>query len=178
MSGVARRAAGLAMAVLAVAIVAGGSRWPWRAAPDDLALIRLDWRARGERVEECRPPTPEEIAERPAHMRPREICEGKVTPYALRVEVDGEVVINDTIHGAGAREDRPLYVAREIAVRPGSREVRIDFDRIDDRSERRASGITPSVRLAGSFRLTPRQVLVVTYDAERGRLAASAGSQK
>ena len=93
-----------------------------------MALVRLDWRARGERVEDCRPPTEEEIAGRPPHMRPREICEGRVRPYSLRVVVDRAVVVDDTIHGAGAREDRPLYVAREIAVRPGVRELRIDFE--------------------------------------------------
>jgi hypothetical protein len=205
---VARRLAGVAVAALALAVVAGGSRWPWKAAPDDLALIRLDWRARGERVEECRPPTEEEMAGRPSHMQPREICEGKVSPYALRVLVDGEVAVDDTIHGAGAHEDRPLYVARELAVRPGSHDVRIDFEKIDteeeedheeedlneeddderdddederdedqeqrDRPELHDAEATPSVSLAGSFHLEPRQVLVVTYDADRRSLIASA----
>lgn len=131
MSAMPRRAAGVAMAGAILAIVAGGSQWPWKAAPDDIAIIRLDWRARAERVEECRPPTEEELAERPPHMRPLEICEGKVSPYALRVVVDGEVVVDDTIHGAGAREDRPLYVAREIVVRPGRHDLRIDFEEIE-----------------------------------------------
>jgi hypothetical protein len=131
MSAVARRLVGLAVAGVALGIVAGGSRWPWTAARDDVALIRLDWRARAERVEECRPPTEDEIAERPPHMRPLEICEGKVSPYALRVVVDGGVVVDDTVHGAGAREDRPLYVAREITVRPGPHDLRIDFEKIE-----------------------------------------------
>lgn len=169
------------------------------AAPDDVALVRLDWRARAERVEECRPPTEDEIAERPPHMRPREICEGRVTPYSLRVEVDRAVVVDDTVHGAGAREDRPLYVAREIAVRPGLHDLRIDFEKIEpeeegggeaeterdederdedeeehDRAELYAAELTPSVSLTGAFRLEPRQVLVVTYDPDRRRLVTSA----
>lgn len=210
MNAVPRQLAGMAVAALALAVVAGASRWPWKAAPDDVALIRLDWRARGERVEECRPPTEEEMAGRPSHMQPREICEGKVSPYALRVLIDGEVAVDDTIQGAGAHEDRPLYVARDLAVRPGSHDVRIDFEKIEteeeeeedheeedlneeddderdddederdedqeqrDRPELHDAEATPSVSLAGSFHLEPRQVLVVTYDADRRSLISSA----
>lgn len=199
MSAMARRAAGMAMAAALLAIVAAGSQWPWEAASDDIAIIRLDWRARAERVEECRPPTEEEIAERPPHMRPLEICEGRVSPYALRAVVDGEVVVDDTIHGAGAREDRPLYVAREIGMLPGLHDLRVEFEKVggaesgpddgaqgeeeeddeveeDDEREadESAGGATPSVRLSGTFRLEPRQVLVVTYDPERRELVASA----
>lgn len=200
----ARLAAGIAMAVAILAVVAGGSRWPWTAAPDDVALLRLDWRARGERVEECRPPTEEEIAERPPHMRPREICEGKVLPYALRVLVDDRVAVADTVRGAGAHGDRPLYVAREIAFAPGLHDLRVEFEKIgpDERgtkaeagageeddeddeknddgedeereTEESAGEATPSMRLSGTFRLAPRQVLVVTYDPERRELVASA----
>lgn len=197
----ARSGPGIAMAVAILAVVAGGSRWPWTAGPDDVALLRLDWRARGERVEECRPPTEEEIAERPPHMRPREICEGKVLPYALRVLVDGRVAVADTVRGAGAHGDRPLYVAREIAIAPGLHDLRVEFEKIgaDERGTKAEAGAgeeddeenddgedeereteesvgeaTPSMRLSGTFRLAPRQVLVVIYDPERRELVASA----
>lgn len=208
--------------VAALAIVAIGSRWPWLASLDEVALVRLDWRARGERVEECRAPRDEEIAELPVHMRPREICESKIAPYTLVVTLDGAVVIDDTIHGAGAREDRPLYVAREIAVSPGPHYLHIGFEKIgfekidlekslsrdagaedeedgdedddgeagdeaeddedgheeDGRPGVHAADVSPSLWLAGTFRLAPRQVLVVTYDPDRRSLVASAQASR
>lgn len=188
MSAMPGRLAGLAVAGAVLGILVAGSQWPWTAAPDDVAVIRLDWRASAERVEECRPPTDEEIAERPPHMRPREICEGRVIPYSLHVVVDRVVVVDDTIHGAGVREDRPLYVAREIVVSPGLHDLRIDFETIepeeeagheeedpDDEDDDDDDGEhSPSVSLAGAFRMGPRQVLVVTYDPDRRSLVASA----
>jgi hypothetical protein len=78
-------------ALLAAVLAAGatvGLGWlsqvPYEPGSSDDAMIRLSWRARGARVEECRPLTAEELERIPSHMQREEICEGTVLPYRLR----------------------------------------------------------------------------------------------
>jgi hypothetical protein len=119
-------------------------------------------------VEECRTITPEELAELPIHMRREEVCEGRVVPFGLGVEIDERLVLADTIHGAGARGDRPIYVFREILVEPGTREIVVRFTPLggDDRDE----GSAETETLRRTIRLAPSEVALVTYDDDRGEL--------
>lgn len=186
---------GVAVAAILAAAIAAGSRFPWTG-EGETAIVRLSWRARGEKVEECRPLTEREQADLPVHMRRSEICEGRVLPYALRVAIDGKVVVSDMLHGAGAREDRPVYVFREIRVEPGIHSLRIDFERLgpgvavrrearedapgsDEAGEDHArpeihdAPSTPSLSLETRIALDPREVVLVTHDPERARLVVT-----
>jgi hypothetical protein len=127
MNPAARRALGLGIAGLATLGIGAASRAPWTATPPDQALLRLSWRAQSETREECRPLTDAEKAELPIHMRVPELCESRAIPYLLRVTIDGSVLLADTVHGAGAREDRPVYVFREIGLAPDRHALRVDF---------------------------------------------------
>jgi hypothetical protein len=118
-------AAGVAVAATAGLVAASGVRWV--ANEDPGARLRLSWRAAGQRVEACRAPTEDELAGLPPHMRPREICEGRLLPFRLVVAVDGETVLERTVHPAGARADRPTYVFEEIPLEPGAHRLRVDF---------------------------------------------------
>ena len=142
------------------------------------AIVRLAWRARGERVRDCRRLTPEELAKLPAHMRQAEVCEGRVLPYRLAVEVDDQPVANQVIRGAGAREDRPLYVYQDIPVQPGLHRIAIQFTlegRPEAHEESRLA-TPPRLALDTTLSLAPRQVLLVTYDEEREQLVVRDGS--
>lgn len=150
-------AAGFALFVGVV--LAALSRAPYEIEPGDDAVIRFSWRA-AERVEECRPLTDEEQAELPAHMRQTETCERRVSPFALRIGVDGQDVVHDTLSGAGARGDRPLYVYREVGVSAGKHELAVEFGAVDSAE--------PPLRLERVVELLPREVVLVTRDAERG----------
>ncbi|MDX1624291.1 MAG: hypothetical protein R3199_09975 [Gemmatimonadota bacterium] len=155
-------------ALLAAALLAAiglATRWGWTAGEDPRALVRLTWKIRGERVEECREPTEEELAERPPHMRRERVCEGRVVPYALSVEIDGRTAVTDIVHGAGAREDRPIAVHREIPVTPGEHAVRIRFEALGGESP-------DALSLERTLRLGPREVAVVTWDPDRRSLVA------
>jgi hypothetical protein len=122
-----RRALGLGVAALVTLGIGAASQAPWTATGPDEALLRLSWRAQSETREECRPLTAEEKAELPIHMQVPEVCESQAIPYLLRVSIDGSVLLADTVHGAGAREDRPVYVFREIGLIPGRHALAVEF---------------------------------------------------
>jgi hypothetical protein len=122
-----RRALGLGVVALVTLGIGAASQAPWTATDPDEALLRLSWRAQSETREECRPLTAEEKAELPIHMQVPEVCESQAIPYLLRVSIDGSVLLADTVHGAGAREDRPVYVFREIGLIPGRHALAVEF---------------------------------------------------
>lgn len=127
-----RRIVAAAAAALATLAIGAASRAPWAASPADRALLRLSWRAPSEVAEQCRPLSNEEKADLPVHMQVPEVCETRAIPYLLSVRIDGETFAADTIHGAGAREDRPVTVFREIPVAVGEREIDIAFGPLVD----------------------------------------------
>lgn len=140
-------------------VLAALSRAPYEIEPGDDAIVRFSWRA-AERVEECRPLTDEEQAELPAHMRQTETCERRVSPFALRIGVDGQDIVQDTLAGAGARGDRPLYVYREVGVSAGKHELTVEFGAV--------GSADPPLRLEREIDVLPREVVLVTRDSERG----------
>jgi hypothetical protein len=126
------------------------------------------------------------------------------------VEVDGRAAFEDVVRGAGLRNDRPLYLLREVDVPPGIHAIRVTFvrrEKTDDdaaafapavspeadtglyagRAQREASeharraGAAIPARLAldTSLAFAPRQVKVITFNAEqRGlQLVAEAGGK-
>lgn len=156
---------------------------PYTAERDVGAIVRLAWRARGERVQDCRRRTPEELAKLPAHMRQEEVCEGRILPYRLVVEMDGVATVNQLIHGAGAREDRPLYVFQDLVVSPGTHRVGVTFTRegappADSTTAAGALRTPARLTLDTLLTLGSRRVVLVTYDEEREQLVVRDGSER
>lgn len=165
---------GLALGV-GVVLTAGlvlGSALPYTDAPDAAALIRLSWRAVGERVEECRAPSPDELAALPPHMRQSEICEARLAPFRLAVAIDGATVFEGRIRPRGARRDRPAYVFQEFRVAPGSHRLGIEFA-----SEAGGEPGRPPLRFDERVTLDARDILLVTTPPEADRLIALGGSR-
>lgn len=166
---------GLAILVGAAATAALGalSQAPYAPREAQQSLLRLAWRLRGSPVTECRRLSPDELARLPAHMRRAEECTRGVAPYRLDVRIDGRPAIDELVHAAGARQDRPLYVHHEVPLAPGEHVVEVTFLPADPESgavapdDRRAP-----VRLALRSLLTlgPGDVALVTYDADSGAL--------
>jgi hypothetical protein len=141
------------------------------------AVLRLAWSARPERIETCRRPSDEEQARLPRHMQQALVCEGRAATYRLEVRHAGGVIAEQVVHGGGLRQDRRLYVFRELPLPAGRAHVDIRFERIEsDVSEdgRRPRGDAVPSRLALNHTLTlrPREVILVTYDVERRTLVA------
>ncbi|HSJ05698.1 MAG TPA: hypothetical protein VK936_03280 [Longimicrobiales bacterium] len=164
-----RRLLGLVVACAALGAVGAGTRVPWTPSSGEDAVLRLSWRLRGVRVEECRRLTPAELERQPAHMRREEVCEGRIEPYRLTVEIDGQRVEDVLVAASGARADRPLYVYREFRLRPGEHSAAVRFA-----VESGSVGDDDRVALTWSGRAVfrPGRVLLVTYDADARALVA------
>jgi hypothetical protein len=173
----ARTALGAILAAIATLGIGAASRAPWTASPADRALLRLSWRAQSEATEECRPLSEKEKAELPVHMRVPEVCETRAIPYLLQVRIDGSAILAETVHGTGAREDRPIYVFREISLAPGRHELDVEFapitDEEDDEEEDEAKAIP--LKYSETIVLGDREVALVTYDPERRALVRVVG---
>lgn len=125
-----QRVAGVAIALALLVALTALSRVTYPTHDADRALLRLSWRARGERIERCRRATAAELANVPAHMRREVICEGvHVAPYRLRVGVDDRTLADGIVAGTGVAGDRPIYLLREFAISPGQHRIRVQFDR-------------------------------------------------
>ncbi len=169
-----RKAFAAALALAALAAVGALSQLPYTAERATHAVIRLAWRARGERVEECRRLTPEELARIPAHMRREEECVGRLLPYRLQVTLDGSRAVDQLVQAAGARHDRPLFVFRELPVSPGQHALAVTFThegtlpagaRAEEEAERPLRLVLDTI-----VTLTARRALLVTYDEARREL--------
>ena len=196
------RAMGIAAALLVTFGIAWAStvRMPSASA---VAVLRLAWTARPERIEDCRPQREEELAKLPAHMRQAVVCTGTTATYRLEVRREGAVIADRIVRGGGLRHDRPLYVFRDISLPPGDAAIAVRFFRVDGVGEPKASDATApagSIRdrhsmdddrrrredeerirgqeeaipavlsLEHRFHFMPREVILVTYDAERREL--------
>jgi hypothetical protein len=120
-----------AAVVVVTAAVAGAlgfaSRAPYEPAVRGDALLRLSWRLRGERIEQCRDRSAAELEALPAHMRTPRECTVQLVSYRLGVKVDGKTVAHGTFAPAGAKGDRPIFVLQDIPIEPGSRNVLVEF---------------------------------------------------
>ena len=201
----------VSVSALGLGVLARASAAPVSLHEGTTARLRLSWSARPERIEVCRTLSAQELAQREEHMRQRVECDGHFATYALRVESDGHMIGEAVVHGAGLRNDRPLYLLREYDLAPGLRRVRVSFTRrekTDDdaaafapaasaeadtgifagRAQREAveharrarAAIPAHLELDTTLTIAPRQVLIVTFVAERRRmvLLASEGGPR
>lgn len=179
MSRQGRRTLGAVTAAASLALLGALSRVPYAAEPGAQALLRLAWRARGERVEQCRRLTPAELARVPAHMRQEFQCASRIVPYRLRVALDGREVINALVQAAGARHDRPLYVFRELRVPPGPHALAVRFARAETvpaAGREDETTTPPELRLDTAVLFLSRRAALVTYDEEQRRLTLIAAA--
>lgn len=144
MSPAARYTVGGGLAIAVTVGIALLSSLPYAAEPNPRAVVRLSWRVLGEQVRECRRLTSEELDRLPAHMRQEVQCEGRVAPYRLTVLVDGVLADSGLIRASGAREDRPIYVFREIELDPGEHRLEIAFVREGPEADAESTARSPS----------------------------------
>ncbi|MCR4339031.1 MAG: hypothetical protein NUW01_03990 [Gemmatimonadaceae bacterium] len=124
----------LAAATLSAAVLlatAWGSIAPLKVARGDDAIVRISLGARPERIEVCRRQTDEELARLAPQMRQSVVCEGTTARYRLEVRRNGELLHSQVVRGGGLRNDRPLYVSRDLPVPPGPAVFAVRLARID-----------------------------------------------
>ncbi|MEX1186788.1 MAG: hypothetical protein WEA80_09385 [Gemmatimonadaceae bacterium] len=124
----------LAAATLSAAVLlatAWGSIAPLKVARGDDAIMRISLGARPERIEICRRQTDEELARLAPQMRQSVVCEGTTARYRLEVRRNGALLHSQVVRGGGLRNDRPLYVSRDLPVPPGPAAFAVRLSRID-----------------------------------------------
>ena len=111
----------------------------------------------------------EEQAQLPTHMRREEVCERTGIPYRLRVLLDGAELEETLIRGAGTREDRPIYVYRELRVSPGTHRLEIDLTPRAGAEAPAGEAPVEALELAEELDLADGDVALITR-SEDGRL--------
>ncbi len=148
----------VAVSALAVLLIGWGSRAPYQATDSNEALLRLSWRMRPERNEQCRDRTQAELDALPVHMRTPRVCETSVVPYRLILQIGDGAADTTTVLPAGAKHDRPIYLLRDSLLAPGSRRVRVAFERADSASAKALS-------FDATLRFAPGHIELITLDA-------------
>jgi hypothetical protein len=184
-----------AIAVMLTVGLAALSRGEWRAHREVQASLRLTWSARPERIESCHRLSESELEKLPAHMRQQVTCEGVSATYRLRVWRGDSLLDDRVLHGSGLRRDRPMHVLRDYEVPPGTHRLRVEVHRIEtpaadsdadvadtgssldrgvreaeERQRRRLEAIPAELRLDEEVIVAPREVVLVTWDADARRL--------
>jgi hypothetical protein len=182
------RSAALAVTAVVMAVLAWASVAPMPVHGSADAVLRVAWSARPERVERCRERSAEELESLPAHMRQPVACEGAAAEYRLTVTRNGLAVVDRLVRGGGLRHDRRLYVLEEIPMLPGEVTIDVRFDRLGtdaggasgvgaaraagpaERAVPQGESVPPQLALTERLSVREREVVLVTYSAERRSL--------
>jgi hypothetical protein len=138
------------------------SQWPaYRHLPADAALIKLSLVHTGERVGECRERTAEELARLPPNMRAPTICPRERSPVTVELDIDGEPAVRVVAPPSGLSGDGASAMYRRLTVKAGERLIAVRL-----RDDARSDGF--AYTLERRVTLSPAQVLVIDFDAEKG----------
>lgn len=171
MTGWPARAGAVVLTLAGAAALAALSAWPMPGDPAEHALLRLDWRLRGEEAGDCLRPREEDLERLPLHMRNPNACLGALPPYHLRVWVDDALVVEDVVRGGGARQDRPLTVYRSVRVTPGARRIRAEFVRdAETLTDDDAAKPPVALHVDAEATLEPGRVLLIVRRQDTGTL--------
>jgi hypothetical protein len=144
------------------AFVGTFSSWPpYSPIGPDEALVRLSFSQPGERVAECRERSADELAKLPPQMRAQQECGRERSAIAVRIDLDGRTVLEESFPPSGLHRDGPANAYRRLVVPAGEHALRVRIgddlrrpDRVHERSERVV--------------LDPGRVLLVDFAGERG----------
>lgn len=138
------------------------SHWPsYRHLAPDTALIKLSLVHAGKPIGECRERSTEELAALPPNMRAPTVCPRERSPVTVELDIDEAAAVRLEARPAGLRRDGASAVYRRLTVPAGERLIAV---RLHD--DVRHDGFTHS--LQRRVVLSPAQVLVIDFDAERG----------
>ena len=138
------------------------STWPsYSPLAPDQALIRLSFSQPGQRIADCRTRSAEELAKLPPTMRAADDCPRERSPIRVRVEVDGETLLEDSFPPSGIHRDGAAHAYRRMPVTAGEHTIRV---RVQD--DARASGYTHERE--ARVTLEPGQVVLIDFAGARG----------
>lgn len=109
----------------------------------ELALIKISFNHAGERKEECRRLTQEELEALAPNMRRPLECSRERVPLLVEVVLDGKTIYHAQVPPSGLSRDGTSTIYRRFTVRPGShtlitrlrdsrREEGFDYERVSE----------------------------------------------
>ncbi|NUM88672.1 MAG: hydrogenase iron-sulfur subunit, partial [Bdellovibrionales bacterium] len=158
--GFAALAAGFAVA-LALAFL-GMGRW---SQPAEQGILRLNWRLVGQVEKHCKPADTHALA----HMRAPEQCTYTMLPYQLEARLDGQPLVSEAVRPSGFRHDRPLYVAKDLRLAPGSHRLEVSF------LPENPAATTKRLRFSGNVQVSAGRISLVHLTNDQNSLVLKEG---
>jgi len=138
------------------------SQWPvYRHLGADEALIKVSFTHAGKPVADCVSLSAAELARLPPNMRAPTKCPRERSPVTVAVDIDGVNVLTRSASPSGLSKDGASAVYQRLVV--PAREQRVTVRLSDDVRARDAA-----YRRETTVSLSPGQVLVIDFDAEKG----------
>lgn len=152
-------------------VIAAFAQIPAKESSD--AILRLSWRLAGQSVKDCREVTEEESRRRAVHMQRLEQCTEEHLDYHLRLAVNGQELLNETIEPGGFRRDGPLYVVKDVVLPEGSHRVSVSFAPLVETED-------SVLRLEFNDRieLSESEIKLIHLSADQSRLLLKAGENR
>ncbi|TAJ91791.1 MAG: hypothetical protein EPO31_13875 [Gammaproteobacteria bacterium] len=148
-------------AVFAALIGFFSTRPVYRQLGPDLALIKLSFGHAGMHKEDCHKLTPEELAKLAANMRQPVSCKRERVPLLVELELDGEVILRQSLPPSGIAGDGESTIYHRIEVPAGQHDLTARL-----RDSRREEGF--DYESAARVELAPEQNYVIDFRAESG----------
>lgn len=132
---------------------------PFRRLAPDQAVVTLAFAHAGERREECRTLSAEELARLPPNMRLQTDCPRERSPVTVELLLDGELAIEEVAEAPGLYEDQGVDIYRSIKVPAGEYRLQVKMNdnvRVEGPTHTHEQIVT----------LTPAQLLLVDFDSD------------
>jgi hypothetical protein len=124
------------------------------------ALLRISLIHAGQRKQECRTRSPEELAKLPPNLRAALDCPRERAPLTVELEIDGAVVFSRSVPPAGFKRDGAASLDHRLPIAAGRHRV---VARLRDRAE----GPFNYVR-EETLELAPGGMLLIDFVATKG----------
>ncbi len=134
--------------------------------PAGAALLQVSIAHAGARLVPCRRLSAEELAELPPNMRAPEVCPRGRSPVRVTVELDGRLLVDETLPPSGLARDGTSTLYRRIPVAAGERRLSV---RVIDDLRAPARAYERRARVS----LSPGQVLSIDFKPARGGIIVS-----
>ena len=129
--------------------------------PDDAALLRLSFSHPAKLKADCRKRTADELAKLPANMRADFDCPRERSPVTVRIELDGQTLIDESFPRAGLHKDGAASAYRHVPIAAGPHKLLAQFN-----DDARVSGFNYVREKA--IDVKPGQIVLIDFTAERG----------
>ncbi len=134
----------------------------YRQLAEDQAVITVAFSHAGERREECRRLTQEELMKLPPNMRIPTDCPRERSPVKVELFLDNELTISEVAKAPGLFEDQGVVIFRKVKVPVGTHDLRVQMN-----DNVRVEG--PTFTHEQRIELEPAQMLVVDFKTDAGK---------